>query len=181
MQGPRGLHHNTPRNLGEVRAANHGGWQPTLAYRDRQSCAARKRRSLLVSCIIRPVRPGPSRPNKRARVFSIQSAVNASMVESSDYELGGLEQVARAGVDGSHCKLEDHRPRLVVEAQLRASTIEIGRLTAAVGLSTQTRSQRHQRHQRQMGRQYIQVGLRLGGQMGSGHDVLCVRAQGRPP
>ena len=96
MQGPRGLHHNTPRNLGEVRAANHGGWQPTLAYRDRQSCAARKRRSLLVSCIIWPVRPGPSRPNKRARVFSIQSAVNASMVEPSDYELGGLEQVARA-------------------------------------------------------------------------------------
>ena len=94
MQGLRGLHHNTPRNLGEVRAANHGGWQPTLANRDCQSCAARKRRSLLVSCITWPVRPGPSRPNKRARVSSIQDAINASMVESSDYGLGGLEQLA---------------------------------------------------------------------------------------
>lgn len=38
-----------------------------------------------------------SRPNKRARVFSIQSAVNASMVESSDYELEGLEQSSVGG------------------------------------------------------------------------------------
>lgn len=37
MAGCRGYTTIPPRNLnlGEARAANNGGWQPTLAYRDR--------------------------------------------------------------------------------------------------------------------------------------------------
>ena len=94
MQGLRGLHHNTPgtweKSGQQTTGGGSGHWPIGIVNHvrpgnaDRCWCRALSGQSGL----------DPRVQTNGARVSSIQDAINASMVESSDYELGGLEQVA---------------------------------------------------------------------------------------